>query len=46
MGSNFILGALIQSQALSFGAAMAIALISGTCLLICGRATIGAPPPT
>ena len=29
MGSNFILGALIQSQALSFGAAMAITLISG-----------------
>ena len=29
MGSNFILGALIQSQALSFGAAMVITLISG-----------------
>ena len=29
MGSNFILGALIQSQALSFGSAMAITLISG-----------------
>ena len=29
MGSNFILGALIQSQALSFGSAMVITLISG-----------------
>ena len=29
MGSNFLLGALIQSQQLSFGAAMAITLISG-----------------
>ena len=29
MGSNFSLGALIQSQALSFGAAMVITLISG-----------------
>ena len=29
MGSNFLLGTLIQSQQLSFGAAMAITLISG-----------------
>ncbi len=29
MGSNFILGALIQSQSLSFGSAMTIILISG-----------------
>jgi len=29
MGSNFLLGALIQSGSLSFGAAMAITLISG-----------------
>ena len=34
MGSNFILGALIQSQALSFGAAMAITLISGIVFLL------------
>ncbi|MBP3538627.1 MAG: NCS2 family permease, partial [Oscillospiraceae bacterium] len=29
MGSNFVLGALIQSQAISFGTAMAIVLVSG-----------------
>ena len=34
MGSNFILGALIQSQALSFGAAMVITLISGIVFLL------------
>ena len=34
MGSNFILGALIQSQALSFGSAMAITLISGIVFIL------------
>lgn len=29
MGSNFVLGALIQSQVISFGSAMAIVLVSG-----------------
>lgn len=34
MGSNFMFGALIQSQALSFGGAMAMTLISGLIFLL------------
>ncbi len=34
MGSNFMFGALVQSQALSFGGAMAMTLISGIVFLL------------
>lgn len=34
MGSNFILGALIQSQSISFGNAMAIILVSGVVFVL------------
>lgn len=34
MGSNFVLGALIQSQTISFGTAMAIVLVSGVVFVL------------
>ena len=47
MGSNFILGALIQSQALSFGSAMAITLISGIVfVLLTARLKTASPSAT